>query len=59
MNELEVTDGKRYLDRDAKLLLLNILKKGYIDNNDALLLSKKIVFNINIEDWIPVVFNQE
>jgi excisionase family DNA binding protein len=53
-------DGKQYLlDRGTKLLLLNILKKGYIDDNDISLLSKKIVFNINLEDWIPVVFNQE
>jgi uncharacterized protein (UPF0371 family) len=59
MNRLEITDGKRYLDRGTKLLLLNILKKGYIDDNDISLLSKKIVFNINIKDWIPIVFNQE
>jgi len=40
------------LDRNIKILLLNVLKKGYFDENDTLQLSKYAVFNIPIEEWI-------
>jgi hypothetical protein len=42
------------LSREAKILLLNILKKGYFDKNDMELLSKVIVFNIPVHEWINI-----
>ena len=44
------------LDKQAKILLLNILKKGHIDENDQLTLSRFMLFSIPITDWIDKRF---
>jgi hypothetical protein len=46
------------IDRETKILLLNVLKKGCFDNTDIEILSKKIVFNIPVQQWtINVIEN--
>jgi hypothetical protein len=42
----------RPIDREMKILLLSVLKKGYFSHADMELLSKKIVFNVPIKSWV-------
>ena len=47
------------LDKQAKILLLNILKKGYVDDDDRLTLSRFILFSVPITDWIDMRFKRD
>ena len=45
-------EGSVKLDREMKVLLLNVLKKGYFDVTDTQQLGKYGLFNIPIDEWI-------
>ena len=49
----------RKLDKETKILLLSVLKKGYFDKEDELKLSKYFVFGIPIDEWIKQNDNTE
>jgi len=40
------------LDKEAKIFLLDVIKKGYFDEADSLKLSRYFVFNVPINDWV-------
>ena len=47
-----MNDKVRKLDKQTKILLLSVLKKGYFDKEDELKLSKYFVFGIPIDEWV-------
>jgi hypothetical protein len=49
----------RPLDKEGKIFLLSVLKKGYFDEADMEILSKMIVFNVPIHEWINERFNSK
>ena len=47
-----IKDTPIKLDKEAKIFLLGLIKKGYIDKNDSLTLSRYFVFDIPISPYI-------
>jgi hypothetical protein len=46
------------LDRETKILLIGVLRRGGFTDSDIEILSQKIIFNIPVEEWINVHFKE-